>query len=208
VTVPGKFIVLEGGEGSGKSTQTPRLVARLRAAGFDVHQTLEPGGTPLGRQIRSLLLHEDGPVDPIAEALLMAADRAEHVAEVIVPAIVRGTWVVSDRHTPSSLTYQGVGRGLGVDEVAAASAWATGGFEPDAVIVLDVDDAAADARLPAARDRMERAGADFHRDVRAAYRDLAAEYGWIVIDASAEPDAVEAAVWAAVAARFDLPTAP
>ncbi len=195
----GVLIVLEGGEGSGKSTQAARLVARLRGGGSDVVPTFEPGGTELGRSIRALLLHGAEPVAPLTEALLMAADRAEHVETVVRPALARGAHVVCDRFVPSSLVYQGVGRGLGVDAVDAMNRTATGGLVPAVVVVLDVTDAVAARRVPAARDRMERAGAGFHARVRAAYRDLAAERGWVVVDGTPDPDVVEAAVWSVVA---------
>ena len=112
-----RFVVLEGGDATGKSTQVERLVAQLQSVGVDTVATFEPGATPIGARLRALVLEGDEPVDPIAEALLMAADRAEHVAEVVRPALARGAWVVSDRFVPSSLAYQGVGRGLGVPEV-------------------------------------------------------------------------------------------
>jgi dTMP kinase len=195
----GLLIVLEGGEGSGKSTQAARLVERLRDAGLEVVQTFEPGGTEVGRSIRALLLHGDGPVASLTEALLMAADRAEHVETVVRPALARGAVVVCDRFVPSSLVYQGVGGGLGVDTVEAMNAVATVGITPAVVVVLDVSDAVAAERVPAARDRMERAGAGFHSRVRAAYRDLAADRGWVVVDGARDPDTVEAAVWSAVA---------
>src|SRR5207244_1818161 len=118
-----------------KSTQCVRLVDALRARGVDAIASVEPGGTPLGAELRRLLL-DGASVGPRAEALLMAADRAEHVDAVIRPAIERGTWVVSDRHVPSSLVYQGVMRGLGVDAVGALSAFASDGLEPDLVLVL------------------------------------------------------------------------
>src|SRR5689334_7970179 len=113
----GRFVVLEGGDGSGKSTQRDRLVHALRGRGLEVVATVEPGGSPLGAELRRLLL-DGGPVDARAEALLMAADRAEHVATVVRPALERDVWVLSDRHVPSSLVYQGVVRGLGADAVA------------------------------------------------------------------------------------------
>ena len=118
----GRFIVLEGGEGAGKSTQLDRLAARLRDRGCDVVTTFEPGDTPLGAQIRAMTHHFDGPMDPRAEALLMAADRAQHVATVVRPALTRGAVVISDRYIPSSIAYQGVARGLGVDAIAKLSA--------------------------------------------------------------------------------------
>lgn len=194
----GRFVVLEGGDGSGKSTQCAALVAWLRVRGIETVPTVEPGSTPLGAALRSLLL-DGAAVSPRAEALLMAADRAEHVAEVIAPALARGAWVVSDRHVPSSLVYQGVVRGLGVDAVAALSAFATDGLTPDLVVLLDVDDATAEARRSGESDRLEREGAAFHARVRAAYRELAAAHGWVVVDATGAVDEVAAAVAAAVA---------
>jgi dTMP kinase len=187
--VTGRFVVIEGGDGSGKSTQCARLAGAMQAGGTEVVATVEPGGTPLGHELRSLLL-DGGAVDARAEALLMAADRAEHVAAVVRPALARGAWVVSDRHVPSSLVYQGVVRGLGVDAVAALSSFATDGVVPDLVIVLDVDDATAESRRAPGEDRLEREGQAFHAAVRAAYRDLAARFGWTVLDGSGSPDAV------------------
>lgn len=193
------LIVVEGGEGSGKSTQVARLVARLQRAGLDVVPTFEPGDSVLGGSIRALLLDDDEPVAPMAEALLMAADRAQHVETVVRPALARGAYVVSDRYVPSSLVYQGVGRGLGVDVVEAINVAATGGVVPAIVVVLDVSDRVAALRVPEARDRMERAGPQFHARVRASYRELAGPRGWVVIDGAHDPDTVEEAVWAAVA---------
>jgi dTMP kinase len=194
------FVVVEGGEGSGKSTQVQRLAAWLRARGREVVVTFEPGDTKMGAQMREVLLHGDAPLDDHAELLLMLADRAQHVAEVIRPALARGAVVVSDRFTPSTLAYQGVGRGLGVDAVAALDAFATGGLVPDLVVVLDVADAVAEARLPPGRDRVERAGAAFHAQVRGAYRDLAVARGWCIVDGSGTPDEVAARVAEAVGA--------
>ena len=199
-----RFIVLEGADGSGKSTQVSRLVDRLRASGRTVIETFEPGATAFGARIRSIVLDgldasvgADGP-SAITEALLMAADRAQHVAEVVRPALGRGEWVVCDRFVPSSLVYQGVARGLGVDAVAAASAWATDGLEPDVIIVLDVADAVADARRSQS-DRLEREGSEFHGAVRAAYRDLARSHGWALVDANADVELVADQVWSIVA---------
>lgn len=194
----GRFVVLEGGDGCGKSTQVGLLAAGLRARGLEVVETREPGGTPLGRALRTLLLGGDDPVDPVAEALMMAADRAQHVAEVVRPALARGAWVVSDRHVPSSLVYQGLVRGLDLDAVERASTWATGGLVPDLVIVLDVDDDVAASRRSPEADRMEREGDAFHADVRAAYRALAAERRWCVVDGAGTPEAVTARLLAAL----------
>jgi dTMP kinase len=137
-------------------------------------------------------------VDPATEALLIAADRAEHVAAVIRPALDRGAVVVSDRHVPSSLAYQGVARGLGVDEVARLSAWATRGLEPDVVIVLDVPAGEAARRRAGPRDRMEREPDAFRAAVNQAYRDLAPRFGWTVIDGTAPIGVVADEVWNAV----------
>lgn len=198
----GRFIVLEGGDGSGKSTQLPRLAEWLRGRGVEVVVTREPGGTPLGQTLRALVLEGEDLIDPNTEALLMAADRAQHVAEVIRPALARGAWVLSDRHVPSSLVYQGVVRELGVDAIEQVNAWATGGLTPDLVIVLDVTEEVAATRRPGTPDRLEREGDAFHAGVRAAYRDLATGRGWCVIDGSGSPAEVEARVTAAVAERL------
>jgi dTMP kinase len=193
------FVVLEGGEGSGKSTQASRLSSWMAEQGHEVVSTFEPGGSKLGAQMRDLLLHGEGPLDARSELLLMLADRAQHVAEVIRPALARGAVVISDRYSPSTLAYQGVGRDLGVAAVEQMDAVATGGLQPDVVVVLDVPDDLAEARVATVRDRLERAGDDFHARVRAAYRDLAAERGWQVVDGSGEPDDVEVRVREAVA---------
>ena len=198
----GRFIVLEGGDGSGKSTQIPRLAEWLRGRGLDVVVTREPGGTPLGQALRALVLDGEESIDPTAEALLMAADRAQHVAEVIRPALARGAWVLTDRHVPSSLVYQGVVRGLGADSIELVNAWATGGLVPDLVIVLDVSEAVAAERLPGDPDRLEREGGTFHAGVRVAYRDLAIERGWCVVDGSGSPDDVATRIAAVITDRL------
>jgi dTMP kinase len=200
----GAFVVLEGGDASGKSTQARLLADRLRSAGRDVVETFEPGATEAGAAIRALLLDGDGPVDPTAEALLLAADRAQEVADLIRPALARGADVVSDRFVPSSLAYQGVGRGLGVEKVEKLNRWATAGLEPDLVVVLDVDDAVAATRRAGPGDRLERAGDEFHATVRDAYRTLAADRGWVVLDGNAEVEVVEARVWEVVRDRLGL----
>lgn len=195
----GRFIVLEGGEGSGKSTQVPRLARRLRSAGREVVVTFEPGATIRGAELRRFLLDDEDPLDARAEMLVMAADRAQHVADVVRPALERGADVVSDRFEPSTLAYQGEARGLGVDAVESISRWATGDLVPDLVVVLDVPDDVGDSRVPEARDRVESEGAAFHASVRAAYRVLARTRGWVVVDGSGQPDEVAEAVWAVVA---------
>jgi dTMP kinase len=196
------FIVVEGGEGVGKSTQVERLAAAVRSGGSDVVVTYEPGDTKIGHELRAVLLHADAELDPRAELLLLLADRAQHVAEVIRPALERRAVVVCDRFTPSSLAYQGIARGLGLDAVEQLSAWAEDGVTPDVVIVLDLPDDIAEARVSMARDRFERAGGAFHGQVREAYRRLATERGWALIDASGTPDAVAERVLAAVASHI------
>jgi dTMP kinase len=196
----GRFIVVEGGEGVGKSTQVPRLAAALRASGREVVVTHEPGDTKLGADLRAVLLHADTVLDARAELLLMVADRAQHLAEVVRPALERGAIVVCDRYEPSTLAYQGVARGLGVEDAERLSEWATAGVDPDVVIVLDLPDDIAEARVSPVRDRFERAGADFHARVRAAYRDLAPARGWVLVDADGTPDDVAARVLSAVSA--------
>jgi dTMP kinase len=195
----GIFIVLEGGEGSGKSTQSAILARRLRGEGRDVVETFEPGGTARGALLRSVLLDDETPLDPRSELLLLAADRAQHVSELIAPAVSRRAVVVCDRFSPSTLVYQGVARGLGVDAVEVIDRFAAAGTQPDVVVVLDVSETVAHERLPEASDRFERAGAEFHAAVRAAYRDLAAKRGWVVVAGEGAPDAVAALVWEAVA---------
>jgi dTMP kinase len=200
----GRFVVLEGGDASGKSTQAALLVERLRGLGRDVVLTFEPGATEAGAEIRELLLHSAGSIEPLAETLLLAADRAQEVADIVRPALARGADVVSDRYVPSSLAYQGVGRGLGIEKVEKLNRWATGGLEPDVVVVLDVDDAVAASRRAVPGDRLERAGAEFHAAVRNAYRSLAAERGWALVDGNADVDVVAERVWGVVRERLEL----
>jgi len=195
-----RFIVFEGGEASGKSTQSARLAARIGA----VH-TREPGGTAIGGALRSLLLDVRTPdLDGRAEALLMAADRAQHVAEVVRPALAAGRHVVSDRYIGSSLAYQGHGRGLPVIELRRLSDWAADGLWPDLVVLLEVPAAVAMSRLGATPDRMEAAGEEFHDRVARGYRALAATEAdrWVVVDGTASPEHVAAAVWRAVIERL------
>jgi dTMP kinase len=207
----GRFIVLEGADGVGKSTQSQLLADWIRSHNVEAIETREPGGTPYGVRIRAILLDQVEPLDARSEALLMAADRAHHLAELIRPAQGRGDWVISDRHVPSSLVYQGVARGLGVEEVAAINKWATAGSEPDLVVVLDLPDSEVDARRTGrlgASDRLELEGDEFHASVRSAYRSLALERGWEIIDASGEQAEVAKRVIALVEARLGRPTSP
>ncbi|MFN8034557.1 MAG: dTMP kinase [Acidimicrobiia bacterium] len=198
----GLFVVLEGGDACGKSTQQRRLVEYLRSLGRDVVSTFEPGATAMGARIRELMLGGDEHVEPMAEALLMAADRAQHVAEVVLPALERGADVVSDRFLPSSLAYQGVAREIGVDEVAEANRFATRGLTPDLVIVVDVPEEVARERRSGRPDRMERESRAFHERVRQAYRDLAPRFGWAVVDGSDTPEEVATRIHALVTRRI------
>jgi dTMP kinase len=196
----GRLIAFEGGEACGKSTQ-----AAILAADLDAVLTAEPGGTAVGARIRDLVLDPgSASVDPRAEALLMAADRAQHVAEVIRPALESGRDVVTDRFVGSSLAYQGYGRGLPLDEVRTLSTWATAGIDADLVLLLDVSLDLTRARLGEALDRMEREDHDFHRRVVAGFRELAAaEPGrWVVIDGTGTVSEVAARVAAAVRDRM------
>jgi dTMP kinase len=201
----GRFVVFEGGEGSGKSTQ-----ARLLADRWGAMLTFEPGGTEVGQRLREILLSpETGDLDPRAEALLMAADRAHHVATKIRPALNRGKDVICDRFVGSSLAYQGYGRDLGVDAVGSLSAFATDGLVPDLVVLLVVTPAEAGVRLAAAGkpDRLEAAGDAFHQRVAEGYAMLAAHDPdrWVVVDGGGTVDEVEGRVLEAVEAR--LPSA-
>ena len=195
------LIVVEGGEGVGKSTQVARLAERLRAEGYAVDQTREPGGTEAGAALRAKLLHGDA-IDAETELAWLLEDRRLHVEQRIKPDLARNIVVVSDRFSPSTLAYQGVARGMGVDDVERRGAAVAGGVEPDVVIVLDLPDDVAEARVTQDRDRFEREGDDFHARVRAAYRELAPARGWVVVDASGTPDEVAERVWAAVAPRL------
>jgi dTMP kinase len=165
------FITFEGQDWSGKSTQAALLVERLRRDGRDVVATREPGGTPVGESIRTLVL--DGPeMSAWAEAALFAAARAEHVAAVIRPALERGAAVVCDRYVDSSVVYQGIARGLGAERVLELNLGVTGGLLPDRTFVLDVDPETARARHSADLDRIEREHEDFRRLVADGYRRL------------------------------------
>jgi dTMP kinase len=178
------WIAFEGGEGSGKSTQARLLAERLGAV-----LTREPGGTVVGERVRGLLLDPAVvALDARAEALLMAADRAQHVSEVVRPALRSGRAVVSDRSAFSSLAYQGHGRGLGVERVRELCDWATEGLWPDVAVLLDVPAGVRAARMTEPPDRMESAGAAFHDAVAAGFRALAAAEPdrWLVVDGAGE----------------------
>lgn len=195
----GRFIALEGREASGKSTQAEILAQRLGAV-----LTREPGGTALGERVRSLLLDPKvTALDARAEALLMAADRAQHVTETISPALEAGRHVVTDRYSHSSLAYQGHGRGLPVEEVAWVSDWAAGGLAPDLVVLVDVPEDVA-RRRRVGSDRFELEDEAFHRRVAEGYHQFAAEdpERWRVVDGTGTVEDVAERVWAAVEARL------
>jgi dTMP kinase len=199
----GRLVALEGVDGCGKSTQAARLAAALGAL-----CTFEPGATPLGASIRELLLGSDQAISPRAEALLMAADRAQHVDEVITPALEAGRWVVTDRYSGSTLAYQGGGRGLGAASLRPMLGFATGGLVPDLSVLVEVPLEVARSRLAAtAPDRLERQDPEFHRRVAAAYTELAGAdpQRWAVVDGTGSVEAVAAAVLAAVVSRLGRP---
>jgi dTMP kinase len=166
------FISFEGLDGCGKTTQARLLADSLQRDGVDVVLTREPGGTPLGEQVRDLVLHGDH-VAPWAEAALYAASRAQHVAEVIRPALERGATVVCDRYVDSSVAYQGVGRGLGLEQVLELNLTVVAGLLPDRTVLVEIDAETAEARIGGTRDRIERDGADLWERVAGAYRVLA-----------------------------------
>ncbi|MFF4751474.1 dTMP kinase [Streptomyces sp. NPDC002514] len=189
----GFFIALEGGDGAGKSTQAEALAEWIRAKGHEVVLTHEPGATPVGKRLRSILLDvSSAGLSHRAEALLYAADRAEHVDTVVRPALERGAVVISDRYIDSSVAYQGAGRDLSPTEIARINRWATNGLVPHLTVLLDVSPEAARERFTEAPDRLESEPAEFHARVRAGFLTLAAaDPGrYLVVDAGQEPEAV------------------
>ncbi|MGY2975533.1 dTMP kinase [Thermostichus sp. MS-CIW-37] len=203
----GVFITLEGGEGVGKTTQQALLVERLRQEGYACLCTREPGGTALGKTLRELLLHGD-PFSPLAELLLYAADRAEHVSKVIAPALAAGQVVVCDRFTDSTLAYQGYGRGIDLDLIRQLNRWVTDGLQPDLTLWLDLPPEVGLARSGSC-DKLEQEHLEFHRRVYQGFQALAAaEPQRIVrIDAQGSPAEVAARLWSVVEPRLPLATA-
>ncbi|MCE4026670.1 MULTISPECIES: dTMP kinase [unclassified Microbacterium] len=200
----GLWITLEGGDGTGKTTQAALLEEWLRGQDRKVLRTREPGGSEVGVLIRDIVLHHRGDIAPRAEALLYAADRAHHVATVVRPALDRGEVVIQDRYLDSSVAYQGAGRVLDADEVRGLSLWAAEGALPDLTVLLDLDPALARRRLDSAEkpfDRLEAEREEFHRRVRESFLALAAAEPerFLVVDAAQEPDEIAAAVRARVA---------
>ncbi|WP_338677516.1 dTMP kinase [Streptomyces sp. SCSIO 30461] len=193
----GFFIAMEGGDGAGKSTQVDALADWIRAKGHEVVVTREPGATPIGKRLRSILLDvSSAGLSHRAEALLYAADRAEHVDTVVRPALERGAIVISDRYIDSSVAYQGAGRDLSPTEIARISRWATDGLVPHLTVLLDVSPETARERFTEAPDRLESEPAEFHQRVRAGFLTLAAaDPGrYLVVDAGQEPEAVTTVV--------------
>ncbi|MFC7988898.1 dTMP kinase [Streptomyces pilosus] len=189
----GFFIALEGGDGAGKSTQAEALAEWIRAKGHEVVLTREPGATPVGKRLRSILLDvSSAGLSHRAEALLYAADRAEHIDTVVRPALERGAVVISDRYIDSSVAYQGAGRDLSPTEIARINRWATDGLVPHMTVLLDVAPETARERFTEAPDRLESEPAEFHARVRAGFLTLAAaDPGrYLVVDAGQEPEAV------------------
>lgn len=192
----GVFVCFEGGEGSGKSTQSSLLGEWLAAQGCHVVQTFEPGDTEVGRRVREIVLSpETGELSHRTEALLYAADKAEHVDTVVRPALDRGAVVITDRYVDSALAYQGAGRTLPPAEVELLNRWATNDLRPNLTIVLDLEPQAGLGRFEG-RDRIEQEGDEFHQRVRAAYLELAAADPdhYLVLDAHGEPEAIATAV--------------
>ncbi|GAA0985842.1 Thymidylate kinase [Nocardioides aquaticus] len=208
-TERGVLVCFEGGEGSGKSTQSRLLTTWLREQGYVVRPTFEPGDTPVGAELRRIVLSPDtGALADRTEVLLYAADKAEHVETLVLPALARGEVVVTDRYVDSTLAYQGAGRALEVAEVADVARWATGDLRPHLTVVLDLEPAAGLGRFEG-RDRIEGESLDFHQRVRAAFVAMAAEdpEHYLVLDARAGVDEIAEQVragvrpWLAAAAR-------
>jgi dTMP kinase len=202
---PGVWITLEGGDGSGKTTQSNLLSDWLQEAGHAVVRTREPGGSEVGQLIRDIVLHHRGDIAPRAEALLYAADRAHHVATMVRPALERGEVVLQDRYLDSSVAYQGAGRVLDSAEIRNLSLWAAEGALPDLTVLLDLDPAAARTRLDSADkpfDRLEAEKAEFHGRVRDAFLELATAEPerFLVLDAAASVEEISDLIRVRVAA--------
>ncbi len=202
------FISLEGPDGSGKTTQIDLLAERLRSRGYNVVTTREPGGTPPGSALRTLLLDTAWELSGVTEALLMSADRAEHVRQVIRPALEAGSVVITDRYADSTLAYQGGGRGLDLDTLRVIQQFATGGLQPDITFLLDLPVEVGLERRMNSRgiNRLDREALEFHRNVATMFRTLAADDPgrWRVVDATASVQMVHTAIWSQVSGRLDV----
>lgn len=196
----GKFITLEGMDGAGKSTHIPDILAQLQTRGVEVISTREPGGTALGEQLREVLLHT--PMAAETESLLMFAARQEHLSTLILPALERGAYVLSDRFTDASFAYQHGGRGLAAERIAELEQWVQQGLQPDLTLLFDVPVEVSVQRLAAARtpDKFERESADFFRRIRRAYLDRAQQFPerFRIIDSNQPLEQVKLAVRAAL----------
>ncbi|MBV9487109.1 MAG: dTMP kinase, partial [Frankiaceae bacterium] len=199
-TIAGLFIVFEGGEGAGKSTQVRRLAEAIEALGHEVVVTFEPGATVTGKRLREVLLDRDTTLSPMAEAMLYAADRAQHVDSVIRPGIERGAVVISDRYVDSSIAYQAGGRGLPEDDVRRLSLIATGGLRPDLTILLDIPPEVGLTRLTGPADRIETETIQFHHRVRRTFLALAGHnrQRYLILDAQSSPERVHEVLMARV----------
>jgi dTMP kinase len=210
--VTGLFLTLEGGDGSGKSTQSGLLTEWLTDRGETVVHSREPGGSELGLELREIILHRRGYMAPRAEALLYAADRAHNIATIVRPALERGEVVIQDRYLDSSVAYQGAGRVLSMAEVRDLSLWATEGLLPHLTVLLDLDPSSGRERLDASRTRYDRLEAEaeaFHARVRDAYLELAhAEPDrFLVLDASEPVDLLQQRIRERVSGLLDTLTA-
>ncbi len=210
-TYTGTFVTLEGPEGAGKTTQLKQLSKQLDVLGIDHIVTRDPGGTPLGRQIRRILLNPENPVNPMSELLLYQADRAQHVGEVIMPALKEGKLVLCDRYTDSTMAYQGYARGIDFAIIEDLNKVATGGLRPDLTILFDLESSEGLSRLhPGGHDRLEREAIEFHHKVRDGYHQLVKKEPtrWKTIDASKPMTTVQTefrkVLSEQLASKFDL----
>lgn len=202
----GRFIVFEGPDGSGKTTQFRRFLSACHAAGVPTTEVREPGGTLVGGEIRRILLDPaHTAMSPRCEMLLYMASRAQLVDQVIKPALTEGRLVVADRFVPSTLAYQGAAGGLPMDEIHAAARIATQGVQPDLIVIFDVDESTAASRLSPLLDRMEARGREFHRRVREGYlaQAKADPAHYATVDASKPPQQVWEALTETIRARLD-----
>jgi len=205
-----RFITLEGGEGTGKSTQAKRLATVLESRSMNCIVTREPGGSPGAEEIRKLLVEgEPGRWDALTETLLIFAARADHIARTIKPALAHGKWVISDRFTDSTYAYQGAGRGLDRETIRRIESAAIGDFRPDLTLILDLPASIGLERAAARRSaetRFEKFDAAFHEKLRTAFRDMANRHAerCILIDARGSEDDVATLIWNTVAKRFNL----
>ena len=206
----GQFITIEGGEGAGKTTQVGLLMAALGRARIPARATREPGGSPGGEAIRRLLLEGDSERwDAVGEVLLLVAARSDHVARLIAPSLAQGIWVVSDRFADSTLAYQGYGRGLALEDLAALHRFALGSFAPHLTVILELSAETGLARARArasVNDRFERLDQAFHERLREGFRQIAADDSarCVLIDGSSDPQTVHRAVLDAIQGRLGV----